>query len=132
GDAPHELKPGGDLRRWLIRFGLEHQNVGDGMAAITEVGRKSGLQQMLGAEATAPSTPRGIVGNENELNIHMADTPEAAQRARRYNSRCQYPTSTQRPNLKPCSLNSATCSSPNFSCNATLAGFGSAMPPTTA
>jgi hypothetical protein len=48
-----------------------------------------------------------------------------------YKRSCQYPTSVQRSNLFPTSRNWAIFSNLNFSCSATLASFGNAIPPMT-
>jgi hypothetical protein len=70
GDAPHEFEGSTNLRWPLIRVSLNHLNVRNGVSPILEVCGKPGLEQVLRTGTTAPSTSGGIVGNEEELNIH--------------------------------------------------------------
>jgi hypothetical protein len=69
-DATHEFKGSANLRWRLIRVSLNHLNVRNGMSPTLEMCSKPGLEQVLRTGTAAPLTPSGVVGNEDELNIH--------------------------------------------------------------
>jgi hypothetical protein len=69
-DAPHEFKGSANLRWRLIRVSLNHLNVRDRMSPTLEMCSKPGLEQVLRPGTAAPLTSTGVVGNEEELNIH--------------------------------------------------------------
>jgi hypothetical protein len=70
GDAPHEFKGSANLRWWLIRVSVNHLNVRNGVSPTLQMCGKPVLEQVLRAGTAVPSTPGGIVGDEEELNIH--------------------------------------------------------------
>jgi hypothetical protein len=70
GDAPHEFKGSANLRWRLIRVSVNHLHVRNGVSPTLQMCGKPVLEQVLRAGTAVPSTPGGIVGDEEELNIH--------------------------------------------------------------
>jgi len=69
-DAPHEFKASANLSWRLIRVSLNHLNVRNEMPPTLEMCSKPGIEQVLRTGTAAPLTSTGVVGNEEELNIH--------------------------------------------------------------
>ncbi len=103
---------------------IEHFAGGEG------TGRSSSLAPGACSMCTAKLTAVGRVCRAARPSTARAwKRPGSTDRCNGYKMRCQYPTSIQRLNLKPACSKWATFLNPNFSCSATLASLGRAIPP---
>ena len=70
GESPGQFKRSADLGGWLGRVVLDDLELGDDMAIALQVCDETGVHEVLGAGAAAPAATRGIVGDQEELDVH--------------------------------------------------------------